>query len=392
MTGLEAGLKHMILITDGQASYGDFRTFSSQARRDGISVSAVTIGDDADTELLEELARSGNGRYYATDDASSIPALLTQETEIARSFFLVDRRHQPRVANASAVFAEVAAGEPVPYLGGFVRVSLRPEATAVLVSDSNDPILATWQLGFGRVAVWTSNFGDPWTDEWRAWGEFARFVGGLADWAVAGGLDRQAGLRVGSRADGGEVTVIVDSVDAEGRFRNQLPTTGVLTAPDGQDFELEFRQTAPGRYEAKLDGVEPGAYGLVLEQDRPDGVTIGPVEDGFVVPYSIEFQPGRPGRPLLAAIANRTGGQTLTDPARAAGNNGLVAPESLAPLLLTVGMLLFVTDVAVRRVRTGRAELREQYRDVLEWFDHHHPRRVAAMISRRVRQGLPGSG
>ncbi len=392
MTGLTAGLKHMILITDGQASYGDFRTFSSQARRDGISVSAVAIGDDADTELLEELARSGNGRYYATEDASSIPALLTQETEIARSFFLVDRRHQPRVASASAVFADVAAGESIPYLGGFVRVSLRLEATAVLVSDSNDPILATWQLGFGRVAVWTSNFGDAWTAEWREWGEFARFAGGLADWTVAGGLDRQAGLRVGSRADGGAVTVIVDSVDAAGRFRNGLPTTGALTTPAGESIELVFQQTAPGRYEATIDGTEPGAYELVLEQGRPDGATIGPVEDGFVVPYSIEFQPGRPGGPLLEAIATRTGGETLTDATRALGSNGLVAPERLAPLLLTVGMLLFVADVAVRRVRTGWAELREQYRDVLEWFDHHHPGRVAAMITRRVRQGLPGSG
>jgi hypothetical protein len=392
MTGLTAGLKHMILITDGQASYGDFRTFSSQVRRDGISVSAVAIGNDADTELLEELARSGNGRYYATDDASSIPALLTQETEIARSFFLVDRRHQPRVANASAVFADVAAGESVPYLGGFVRVSLRPEATAVLVSDSNDPILATWQLGFGRVAVWTSNFADAWTDEWREWGEFTRFAGGLADWTVAGGLDRQAGLRVGSRADGDRVTVIVDSVDTEGRFRNGLPTTGLLTTPEGEIVELVFQQTAPGRYEATLAAAAPGAYGLVLEQGGPDGAPIGPVEDGFVVPYSIEFQPGRSGKPLLEAIADRTGGATLTDVARATGDNGLVAAESLVPLLLTVGMLLFVVDVAVRRLRTGRAELREQYRDVLEWFDHHHPGRVAAMITRRVRQGRPGSG
>ena len=111
-----------------------------------------------------------------------------------------------------------------------------------------------------------------------------------------------------------------------------------------------------------------------------------------MVPYSIEFQPGRPGGPLLEAIATRTGGETLTDATRALGSNGLVAPERLAPLLLTVGMLLFVADVAVRRVRTGWAELREQYRDVLEWFDHHHPGRVAAMITRRVRQGLPGSG
>ena len=387
---LEAGLKHMIVLTDGQASYGDFNVFSAQARRDGTSVSTVAIGQDADRELLEKLARDANGRYYETDDPRSIPALLTRETELARSFFLVDRRHQPRVAQPSPVFTLVAPGDPIPYLRGFVRTNLRPEATAVLVSDSNDPILATWRVGFGRVAVWTSNFGGEWTDEWRAWSEFENFVGGLANWVVAGAQDQQAGLRVSVRSDSDRVTVIVDSLDADGRFRNQLPTSGIIRTPDGFVTALIFEQRAPGRYEATFAGRQPGAHELVLEQALPGGGTIGPILDGFVLSYSDEFQQGRPGRALLEGIAARTGGEAVPAPARAFGGGGLTNPEGLIPLLLTVGTLLFVADVAVRRVRTGRAELREQYTDVLEWLDHHHPGRLAAMISRRLRQGFPG--
>ncbi len=391
MIDLEAGLKHMILITDGQARFGNFDVFGAQVRRDGISVSTVAVGEDADTELLRELARDGNGRYYQTDDPAAIPALLTQETEIARSFFMVDRRQQPRVMLASPVFAEVAADEPIPYLGGFVRTRLRAEATAVLVSDSNDPILATWQAGFGRVAVWTSNVGGEWSEEWRAWSEFGGVVSGLAGWAIAGAQDRNEGIRVSSRVEGGEVAVVVDSVDESGRFRNHMETTGIMTSPHGETAVLIFEQTAPGRYEAALPETGPGAYRLSIEQRTAEGEPVGPVLDGFVVGYSAEFQQGRPGTALLNWIAARTGGETLAAPEEVFGGTDLANGERLAPLLLTVGMLLFMADIAVRRLRTGRAELREQYVDVLEWIDHHRPGRVATMVPRRLRQGLPGS-
>ena len=391
MTTLEAGLKHVILITDGQARFGDFNVFGGQVRRDEISVSTVAVGEDADTELLKKLARDGNGRYYETDDPSDIPALLTKETEIARSFFMVDRRHQPRVAKASAVFAGVTANKEVPYLGGFVRTSLRPEGEAVLVSDSNDPILATWQAGFGRVAVWTADVGGEWSKEWRAWSEFGGFVGGLAGWVIAGAQDRNEGIRVSSRVEGEAVTVVVESVDDAGRFRNHMRTTGMLQRPDGESAEIAFEQTAPGRYEAVMLAPGPGAYRLSIEQSADGGEAVGPVLDGFVVRYTTEYQQGRPGTALLNWIGARTGGGTLEAPEEVFAGANVTSGERLAPLLLTVGMLLFMADIAVRRLRTGKAELREQYLDILEWIDHFHPRRAAAMISRRLRQGLPGS-
>ncbi len=391
MTTLEARLKHMILITDGQARFGNFKVFGAQVRHDEISVSTVAVGEDADTELLKELARDGNGRYYQTDDPAAIPALLTKETEIAHSFFMVDRRQQPRVAQPSPVFAEVTADEPIPYLGSFVRTRLRPEATAVLVSDSNDPILATWQAGFGRVAVWTSNVGGEWSEEWRAWSAFGGFVSGLTGWVIAGAQDRNEGIRVSSRVDGWEVAVVVESVDDAGRFRNNMETAAVLRSPDGETVAVTFEQTGPGRYEVVLPKPGPGAYRLTIEQRTAEGERVGPVLDGFVVGYSAEFRQGRPGTALLNWIAARTGGETLATPEEVLGGTNLGSGQRLAPLLLTVGMLLFMADIAVRRLRMGRAELREQYLDVLEWVDHHHPGRVATMVSRRLRQGLPGS-
>jgi len=184
---------------------------------------------------------------------------------------------------------------------------------------------------------------------------------------------------VSSRVDGGEVAVVVESVDDAGRFRNNMETVAVT-----------FEQTGHGRYEVALPEPGPGAYRLTIEQRTVEGERVGPVLDGFLVGYSAEFRQGRLGTALLSWIAARTGGERLAVAEEAFGGTNLGSGERLAPLLLTVAMLLFMADIGVRRLRTGRAELREQYLDVLEWIDHHHPGRVATMVSRRLRQGLPG--
>ena len=161
---LDAGVKHVILITDGQASYGEFDLFGQQVRRDAISVSTIGIGTDADLDLLEKIARDGEGRHYFAADPSTIPAVLTKETELAQSFYVVNRRHQPRLLSPSPIFQSASPDATLPFLEGFVRTKAKPTAEIVLASDSNDPILATWQLGLGRVVAWTSDSGGEWSE------------------------------------------------------------------------------------------------------------------------------------------------------------------------------------------------------------------------------------
>lgn len=48
--------------------------------REGITVSTVAVGSDADTRLLESIADRGDGRYYFTDEFSNIPEIFTRET------------------------------------------------------------------------------------------------------------------------------------------------------------------------------------------------------------------------------------------------------------------------------------------------------------------------
>ncbi len=43
----------------------------------------MAVGDDADQNLLEEIARIGNGRFYFADDPGNVPQIFAKETVAA---------------------------------------------------------------------------------------------------------------------------------------------------------------------------------------------------------------------------------------------------------------------------------------------------------------------
>lgn len=75
-----AKLKHVILLTDGHSSPGDFEGIASDMVAARITLSSVAVGQEADQELLEQLAETGGGRYYMCDDPNSVPQIFAKET------------------------------------------------------------------------------------------------------------------------------------------------------------------------------------------------------------------------------------------------------------------------------------------------------------------------
>ena len=48
-----------------------------------MTCTTVAVGDDCDFQLLQEIARIGNGRYYHAEDPSNIPQIFAKETVTA---------------------------------------------------------------------------------------------------------------------------------------------------------------------------------------------------------------------------------------------------------------------------------------------------------------------
>lgn len=59
---------HLVLLTDGISSPGELEGMAQQMVASRMTVSTVAVGAEADTNLVETIARMGKGCYYFTDD------------------------------------------------------------------------------------------------------------------------------------------------------------------------------------------------------------------------------------------------------------------------------------------------------------------------------------
>ncbi|MBM4437802.1 MAG: VWA domain-containing protein, partial [Actinobacteria bacterium] len=367
LTDIEAAIKHVVLLTDGRSTYGDMEALVRSMRRRNITVSSIAIGKEADADLLQRLATAGYGRYYFTDDPRTIPRVLTQETELAGDFAIVEREFQPRLLAPSPIFGGTIQWQEFPRLNGFVRTRAKPTAEVVLSSDSNDPVLAQWQFGRGRVVAWTSDLGGAWSAQWSRWPGFDAFVRQAALWVMASPDDpATTGLYVTTAVAGTQATITIDSLDGRGAYRNGLVTLVELRGPDGVTGAALADQTGPGQYRAELTGLPPGVYEVRVEQR--DGAAVTAATTGLVVPFEEELRRNGANLALLRYVAARTGGDVLQQPSdvlRVAARLS-AGPGAGSALWLTLGVLAFVADVGVRRVRGTPREVRAQLIDQVE--------------------------
>ncbi len=157
----DAALKHVIVLTDGHTQGGNFDALVKEMADTGITVSGVAVGKDSDLTLMERLANMGNGRYYFTDEFSSIPKIFTKETYMATRSYINNETFFPKALGSSSILSNIDA---VPSLDGYITTTIKGGAVPVLVSNQDDdPVLAYWEYGLGKVAAWTSDAKGIWT-------------------------------------------------------------------------------------------------------------------------------------------------------------------------------------------------------------------------------------
>ncbi|MGE5293874.1 MAG: VWA domain-containing protein, partial [Solirubrobacterales bacterium] len=150
MKGSRQGIKHVILLTDGQTSDPDYCTALGQDMASaGITISAVAIGEGAHTQLLHDIAVTAGGRFYSVLNPADIPEIFIKEAQVVRRSMIVEQTFSPQVAySLSEILNGVTA---LPALDGYVLTGPKGGLNQlVLCSNEADPILATCQSGLGR--------------------------------------------------------------------------------------------------------------------------------------------------------------------------------------------------------------------------------------------------
>ena len=90
-----------------------------------ITVSTVAMGADSDTALLEEIAKTGQGRYYFADDPANVPQIFAKETVTASKSAIDEQPFVPQVVRASQALKEIDL-DSAPFLLGYVMTRPKP--------------------------------------------------------------------------------------------------------------------------------------------------------------------------------------------------------------------------------------------------------------------------
>ena len=83
LDSINAKVKHVILMTDGEAPTDGIADLVGQMRDERITVSCVGV-QGADKNLLSMIADTGEGRLYMVEDIGALPKIFMKETQEAR--------------------------------------------------------------------------------------------------------------------------------------------------------------------------------------------------------------------------------------------------------------------------------------------------------------------
>lgn len=339
----QAQQKHIIFLTDGEAGDTGYLQLCDIMQQNDITLTTVAVGSGADQATLRTLAQQGGGRAYAANEFDNLPKIFTKETYLVSGSYVQNRTFTPVITEQSAL----TDFEGFPQLSGYLAATEKSLATVSLMSDREDPILAWWQYGAGRVVAFMADSRGAWTSEFLQWDQAAAFYGGMAAFTLPG-EEREGQLTTERQGDALRIVYTAPEGAQTG-----LSTSVTALLPDGTQTQLALQESAPGVYEGEIAAAQLGAYALRVEQHDASGELQRVMEGGAVNGYSGEYdlrsQNSESTLPYLSAL---TGGREITDSVEMLKATHAVvrARRDLTQPVLWALMVLLLCDIALRRL------------------------------------------
>jgi len=348
---VNAKVKHMIVLSDGQTSGSGYQQMAAQMKTEGITISTVAIGSGSHGQRMQQIATAGGGSYYQTLDPTNIPRIFTQDAMTHMGKLIREETFKPRHVERHAMLKDLPFSES-PDLHGYVKTNRKATAQVPLVTDLGDPLLAHWQFGLGKVTAFTSDCKSRWASMWiTTWPRYNQFWAQVLRETARKPQSQFMDIRLTESS--GEANIDVDVLEDASSFKNDAVVTanvyyvaaGSLGSNMRQLYQLELQQVGPGNYQANFKPNDPGVY-LVRARSGSQLLSAGLVHS-----VSGETATGQVNDELLERVCKLTGGQLLS-----AETSELPSISrshwyyiDLTPLLLKLLILLFLVDVAIRR-------------------------------------------
>jgi hypothetical protein len=226
--------------------------------------------------------------------------------------------------------------------------------------ESDDPLLARWVRGQGRVAAFMSDADTRWSPEWIRWPGFEGAWAQIVRWTMRPRLTEELFVRVDESGD-------IPQLIVEGSLHD--PKGALVSDTSGLEVPVSMVQTGTWRWQASLEQVPSGWYQLALEATAPPATT-GNAASPEHAPAATEsraavfakrwVQLGTPPAPreasgqpplesLLRQAARATAGlYDAPDAALIPAPGRTSSPAPMSSWWLPLVILLLLADVALR--------------------------------------------
>jgi hypothetical protein len=294
---------------------------------------------------MENIANWGGGRAYYVENAENVPQIFQDETELAAGKSLQEETFKASVLKTIEAFKGIDF-TTAPELLGYVATKSKSTAEVVLETSGKKPLLARWQYALGKSAIFTSDVKDRWAADWLKWKNYSKFWSQLVRETMRRQDNDEFDLqveRVGDRA-----AITINAVEKDGRFRNLLHPKLRIVDPSQGSSIVEVPQVGPGSYEMRVPLTQDGPYVF-----RAIGEVAGGPSRTLEYSYPDEYHFYPPNFQTLREISAETGGvyQPAGPEIFDAGDQRVDVHTKLWPVLASLALALFITDVFLRRLR-----------------------------------------
>lgn len=348
-------LKHIILLTDGQAERYGYDSLVEKMKEDNITISTVAVGSDSDTRLLESIAVGGKGRYYFVDEYDSIPNIFTKETFLASKSYINNETFTPVVSSYNDIINPFSNG--IPSIDGYIGASNKDRAEKILLTDKGDPLLSAWQYGLGRTVAWTSDVNGKWTSNYLQTSEGIEFLTNIVQWTFPRIYDDEILVETNSIGDREEIIV-----KNNGKVNKDIATKVNIITPDLETINLDLKTTKPGEFKSSFKADKNGVYLLKINQYKGDKL-VNSTNHATSVNYSNEYNINN-NQNKLNTLVDKSNGTFITKPQEVFKGSleKVYGVKDLSQILLIVSLILILLDIALRRlnIRFTKLELLEE--------------------------------
>ena len=200
--------------------------------------------------------------------------------------------------------------------------------------------------------AFTSDAKTRWAADWISWPQFGKFWAQVVRHAMRKSEAKGVVMTV-SRRDR-RASVSLDAITPSGKYLNGAQTELTVIDPLRNTRKLEMTQTAPGRYQVEFDATGAGAYNMEFSQ-KLQGNLLHHQSRGMAVGYPDELRLKPTNADLLRSISRASGGTFEPKPESIFAASSRSAKRALPmwPYLVLAAAILFVADVALRRIDFG---------------------------------------